>query len=834
MSIQLKLNTPTPAIKQEGWAIFRTSAALKGAIKVQGTYQPSVIGFDLTPEAKQVFSPNLWQEPDKGVVMLRPTCMRPGFMDEAGNASLWLRASNMRFQSQDLMEIGQPHRGSNPPMHLTTRPNLTTELVGITAPLGYSQLDLQPRGLKWIAESNDSLFPNEAWSAWVIPFGHATDGAQDLCAIAFGGRWLLKIDAFGLAQLWENAGTTQDQEWVVRKAFACPISSANPENPIQIAVIPWGIDALSIFVGEGKYGHVPEGADYGSQGRSGILFESRRYGFQPTWNAGMRQYIKTEAAPFAIALPAKRYASGFSMLRMRYDPCGLAVASEHLDELHPETDPTVQPIGFWGQNKGGAGANPFRSKTDPTIGVAILNQRGEPWNAETDQELVAETWLVPDSSRVYTPELWALSYEQPPILESVEAGERDLSDYLIKVQGTLKSQPDSSVLNVTLLLPGEESANSLSTAGQVQLHIDDSLVFEGFMSSQNQTWTTPNASEVNLVAYDLWELANQTSASHFVGLTGHTYADLIRLALERIGATEEEIEISPELELFEVEGFVSSASEILPGGQVAAAADDWKVVQENGTVGDVLRILIDRFAAQGHEGAPRCLEVLRDNGIWKARLSTEYDAEEPVSMTFHLQPTTESDQDRWEETRFKVMSSPRFGVQAPAFNALRAYAATGSGEGAEAFSCFIAPASQVLSDPAHPSYQAVRRTHTLGPPDTAFASTQNELERMARSTYDRLASPSRTLSFEAEWNPEITPGQLAQVTAVSPTDDPDENYRQGDLVSLGVYRIDRIDYEVRPDHENARRFRWLAEYSLTYHCPAAQEALPDFNFGELT
>lgn len=159
----------------------------------------------------------------------------------------------------------------------------------------------------------------------------------------------------------------------------------------------------------------------------------------------------------------------------------------------------------------------------------------------------------------------------------------------------------------------------------------------------------------------------------------------------------------------------------------------------------------------------------------------------------------------------RALGSVRIETRKPRLNQLAAYASIGSGTGADSVAAQIAADQVGLSDPEQFNFMGQMLNETFGPPETALASTPNELDRMARSHFDRFGRMTRTMRLEAEWNAAIEPGDFAVLLSKN---------GDGTPVSYGAWRIETIGFDIRKLQQS---FDTRAEYGMRFQEPYAPE-----------
>ncbi len=821
VDISLVANYPRYELRREGLEIFKKAGALRGAVLEEGEFRPSEIGVDMAgdpdPDA-------LWREPETGSILLRPSSLRSDFKSSDEWAGTWLRLADLHHAEGGLEEVIVEVPPYNSYIN-TSRIDLFTPVDGISAPFPYTGFDIGDT-LVWAASTKTPFAANEGFSFLIRPYGTPFSRFPILAAVAFGDMWTLTI-ATGKAALWLKVGGA----WTLKRQFDFAF---NPEQatPVEVNVIPWGIDFISVMISQGSSGPRQNSNSSGTSVAGSFLVQTRQFGFTPEWDASRKQYIKTKAAPIAIALP-NRSQSVFSLARIRYKAAGLRLAPEPLGEPKPETTPVARPIGFFGQNSGGAIAGAFADSGFSAGGASITNRNGAAWTPATDTSVVATTWLRPSADGLYSPEVWAFEWVVEPQTYLSEDATIDLSSRWRRLSWIMTGESRPTAM--TLLFDrSDDWSTMLNLYGSLKLEIDEEILWEGTFRQMRpviegaaefrdggelgpQARRLPVISD-DALADDLWTDLESTPAQNPSSFSRQTVGSIIEKCFKRIGASTGEIEVQAELYDIEVDGF-------------DAGSDDWKLPNDEATIAHVIRRLNENYGFQGR-GEIRARRWL---GKWKAWITRVWNPEEAVDGYFFvdqrcLPSGVATDAERWsaEIPWLKVRSGFEPWVTRPEFNALVCHAATRTGDGGDGLCCYIAHDPAALS-PSHPNHMPRISTRMITPGEASMASTMNGLARLARRIHEREGTVQRGLDFEGEWQPFCQPDQIWAVLAIAPADDGD--IAAGDIVSLGAYRIDIIQAEIyaadRGDDPPSdvftggksiasRRHTWSGQYSLNF------------------
>lgn len=801
MSIGLFINEPRVELLREGWGLTRAAAAFRGAVydPTEERIVPGEMAFEVEGD-DAIDSENLWQEPETGVLFLRPHVFRSDLATNADWEPFWIRKADLQHTDADLLEVRNTQHDSIPIFLRTRRETMAAQFGGLPgvpshlAPLTNAGGTLDRKGLKWIGRTNFQLSPNEAFSIFIAISGiPGIDRAGSLGAFAFGKRWLIDVGLDGQMSVLQNVGTGSSPNWVRRKRFTWFQGGAMNGTVLQITVLPWGIDGISILCSAAPQSGKAEAAST-DRTEGAILFQTKKYGFNPNWDPALVHYVKTEADALTFALPKTGYHLDIAIARVRYKACGLRLAPEPIGEPKPGKTPVVNPIGYY---PGGSTAQ--KGILDPTPGAEFVNEKYQPWDSNRDYWIAASTWLKPSTDGKYSPEIWAMEYEVDATTHTPTTTPVDLSPKWRRLGFRLSCEPDTSYLQL-LYDRSDEWEQMFKLDGSVRLEIDGVDIFEGKFV-HGRPYTEGGVGELtsddiprstiaitdDAEAADLWEDLNETGIGHEISATKRSFGELFARAFKRAGVPDAQVSIDAELYSLEVDGW--------------DRPNDWKLPTEDSTAGDSIRGIIARYGFQGSTG-PRDIRVVRRDGIWYAYLTTEWDPEAPIERVFFLDSKCvpvvgATDADRWAgiggTQYFKALSKPEFTVRRPRWNGINAYASTGSGDGSDALVCFIAPDPRIF-DGADVDYQARARILEFGPPHTAGATTQNELERMARRENDRRCRVERMALLEAEWQPGVWPDQVFPVLGIAPKDG--EDFLAGDVISYGAWRILSIDIEI--------------------------------------
>jgi hypothetical protein len=790
--VSLILNPSREELFREGFGLTLAAAAFRGAVYDGQKMVPGSLGYEMDGESP-IPSEGLWQIPETGVVTLRPNAFRSDLFENSEWAGDWMGLASFLYNSSDFIELPDNTGGSEPKRLLTTLSDTGGWLKGIqglvtaSLPTNLQSFPVSDYGLKWALRSNVSLGINEGFCLIGMSPEIQEDCHEAWGCVGFGERWLIVFGMSGTASLWEDIGEAGSPNWLRRKVFEYSPAGVKGGEAFIVAIVPNGIDGISVVFTQSYVTGTAEKSSLHTE-EGAFLYEQRKHGYQPRYDAAHKHYVKTEAGPITLALQGEGMNSQLSVLRIRYQECGLRLHPVVLDEAKPGKVPAVEPIGYY---PGGSTAQ--KSHSDATPGASYVSDTNAAWDSSKDTKIAAFTWLAPGSGGRYTPEIWAMEYEVDATTHTPTTTPWDVSDRWKRITGRISSEPDASVLSF-VWKRDDDWHNILKLDGPVKLEVGGVNVFEGKIVHNRPVLIGAATDKTSAMvmddaeASDMWEDLNDTNLGFFANYGKKYLGSVLEKVFDRCGIPDAKVNIAAELYALEIEGW--------------DRPNDWKTPNESDSAGDVLRGFVSRYGAQGLAG-PRSLRIVPIGGEWYAYLLADYQAGVTAVDGYFFTdpsvlPTPEwTDAERYTNAWFKILSRPEFTVRRPRWNALKAYASSGTGDGSDLFAAFVSPHPSSLTDSTDVDYQARVRSYMLAPPETAHATTQAELERIARRFYDDECQVRRYCLFEGEWQPSIRPDHIAMIVGVAPYDT--GAITRGDPVSYGAWRIGTFDFQIEHD-----------------------------------
>lgn len=809
---QVLLNYPRTELLKDSWALSRLASAVKPGVLLPtvGVVKPGKLSDDM------------WREPNTGVFMLAPLPMTPQYF-ESNLSDLWqLALSSWRYANGFLERIKNGD-GTQINAMSPKRASANAQAVEISVALALIAKAAEFNGrLRWVLETKDPLKPNEGWSVWVYPPGSYTDRAIDYMLIAFGGRYILHIKMNGTASLHVNQGTSADPAWIEAVEFKYSGGGVDHGKPFQITVIPWGFDYISFMFSQNSSPKEKSKTANKSSKTNTFLYSVNEYeGRWPEYDSVTTQWVKTLQAPLSVAIRTVNFQYEFAFARVRYpEDSFLLVTPDILPEVKPHATPEALVRGFT--------ANEGDSSSSSGMQPAILDSDGTDWNPETDQEVTLRVIFTSSENQVYTPELWSYDLDLPPLTHTPEWTELDVSEYVQYLRFERGVDPDVSVADVKLEIP-PEYANILRPSGPLRILASGEPIFDGYVVDKHPTLEGPLALlSVQMECRDMWVRLNEKRVSDYKFLDGLKLLDLIKAMIRKSGWLEEDIE-------------VDDPDEILANLEIGNFFDpnDQKAINGDSSIGDALREILKTYAS-------RPIRVRFVGDKWKIYMAPSYDQGTPPTKKFFLKSELITvpaapppvDEDRFENSQYYILSNPEFTSGKVNFNGLEATGVTTTGGGSEKVQSLIPWAyadPDSVNDPDNFWFVGRPIPKRLAPPEFVTPQTQDELDILARTHWDRYRHERPLLEFLGEWQPEIDCDDFIWVIGVNPS---------GERVSYGAYRIDNISVELdmdrqkieNPDYEpeepGSQEFIWpdgdgrwamMANYTCVYVGPAEDE-----------
>lgn len=825
--IALTVNDSRQELLKDGWAKSRISSSIRVA---ELTTTEGVGGAPVLRMLPAALPPSVWQDPDTGYVMLRPSSLRDDYAESpefyAGRVPLAQLDIPVQPTGIPLFEEpAEPNSGT---------PKLITLLVEDTN-AAITGLSSQPAwanavhtasnddGLTFVAVTKTPLAINEGVTLTLVPSGLASDRSAAWFGVMIGDRYYIQLGMNGSAALWEYrysayaTGTADD--WVRREEFQYNQGGVNHTEPFQITIFPWGMEFISVLFSQATQpNQEPRASDRRLSSNTFTFQVGLNTGDVPRFDQDHGHYVKLEPAVVRLAMRKQRYQYAFLMAKLRFGASEtFYCAPEQLTEPKG-AGVGVTPLGFY---PGGS-----------TITTAVVNEDGAPWDIFQNVRFSPILTLISSPDRRYTPELWGLEFDVPAQVHVPPSIPKDISTVWSSLNWRESCASDLTELRivmrrdkdwrnlvkldgcVTLKIDGQERWQGYIT--RYQPHFDGLPVTSHYVQALDENEGVPLRD--NPVADDHWQRLNETDGANFRSLTQRYLGEIFREGLQRAGYAADEIDVAPELDDMQIGGF--------------ERASDWKQPNEDATIGDLFRRIIKTYGTQ-NRGNIRCV---RRRGVWRVYVARSFrpgvDLPHVVFMlddTVFFEPGSVTDEQRYTMAGgpyLRVLTQPEIEVRRPEFNELRCFTTDEPSENAIAQAAFIAAHPRTLTDPTYVRYEGRARPTTMGPSDCGHLSTQNEIERFARRTYDEEYRKSIVWTHAAEWQPSVEPDQFAWVVGRGP---------DGYPVSYGVWRIEEveitIDLDNVPDSTRPtfgsdgtpaggwlgdRSFTWQADYTLAW------------------
>lgn len=797
--IQILLNQPRRELLKPGWAKSRTAWAMLPA-----TFS--------TPDGKYVegqLPKELWREPNKGVIMLKPSPLKAEYWEDTTWSTFRLGLSSFNFSGTQVLELA-----SNGSL-LLKRASPTSPIVEYTADIATAALLLlmQTDMINFMT-TKTALAVNEGWATWVHPPGIYTDRATDYLVVKWAERYALHFRMNGTASVWVNQGTPPVPVWVEKTTFSISGGSIDHTRPFQVTVIPWGRQYITFVFSQTKLGGPTLLSSTIVHAESTYLYDIGKYEGPTTYDSISQQYVKTKQGNLSVCGRRYLYQYGFAFSRIRYSSSGtLNVFPEKLPEVLDQTgqDPSVTGRGYFGQISGASATN---------LTVSFVNEDNTAWDKTTDKNLVTRFVLAATTDKLYTPELWSEDIEITEATHTPGWTPVDVSDRWNYVRFQITTEPDVALAEFKL----EDTpsyASLLHGWGPVRIKVDGYNVYDGYIYSRHPTLErmidnsgtagAPKTKAIMLTQVscrNLWVRLNECLVSDWTFLDKSGILTTIKKLIKHAGFTDADIVVTdPDgyLAALEFEGFVDP--------------NDQKTFNQDGNVGDALREIIKWFGI-------RPIRVRPINGQWHVYLAPQYTGTNPtVSFMLKNLDYSQSMATRWAANNYGIISNPEWAIEEPEFNGLICRSSDGTGDDGRAVQSVI-PAILAdplsLSDPSYFRFMGRAKYKIVAPPEITLAQTQAELDKLARVYWDRNANHKGILEFRGEWSKDIDVDMFIWVKGVNDI---------GNKVSYGAYRIDSINVETQTDIASASydtRWKHEADYTCVYVGSASDGTYPMF------
>lgn len=838
--IQITINEPRLELRKEGWSKSRVASSIRAArlTKVPG---PNSSCLDRFLPADM---PNgVWQDPDTGYILMRPSALRADFTESPDFYSARIPLASLTVPSPVngvpvFDEPADPTTGK-PKLIALQRDDPEIDLPAITGvPAWANAVHAASNESSMVFVAATSTFAlNEGVTITVQPSGLAIDRAAAWFGIMIGDRYYIQLGMNGSAALWEyrysTCATGSSDDWVRRERFEYSQGGVDHTKPFQITILPWGMEFISILFSQATQTNQKARATDRRVSSNTFTFKiTLGVDDLPRYDQTHGHYVKVEPAPVRIAMRKKGYQYAFAIARLRFAAStSFYGVPEQLTEPKGPNDVSVTPIGFY---PGGS-----------NIDGGKVNEDGAAWNVNSNVRFSPWLTLTSGGGGMYTPELWGVEYDVPASAHVPTTTPYDVSDAWTSLHWRETNHHDSSELSMVLRRDADWQ-NLLKLDGVVTVRVDNVERFQGYIEQYRPHFdglpVTPmfdrriaaglppseNAGiplRDNPVADDHWQRLADTDAANFRSLTRKLIGDIFYEGFKRAGYDDAEIVIDAEVFDLQIGGF--------------ERASDWKQPQEDANVADLFRRIITTYGTQ-NAGNLRCV---RRRGAWRVYIARAFNrAQDAPDVVFMLDdrvffPNGATDAVRWSAQGgpyLRVLTQPEIYVRRPSFNELRCFTTDEPGENAIALAAFIAAHPKTITDPTFVRYEGRARPKTMGPSECGHLSTQNEIERFARRVYDEEYRTVIQWTHAAEWHPSVEPDMFAWIVGIGP---------DGYPVSYGVYRIEEveitIDLDNVPDVADVgpwvarkigdRSFTWQADYTFAWESFYESGQIPMFS-----
>lgn len=455
---------------------------------------------------------NLWQEPNTGVLMLRPSMARMDYVEEA-----WFTEYS-RLGLADLDYVVYPAPASGPfirqistgKKELITLRNSTGGLINWLVQIALDIcLDQFHEEMHTVWKTKQPLRLNEGWGVQVETFGLNVDRPVDWQGFYFGDRYFLVLNTNGSAYLYEDIRDPKapeaDANWVFRETFHFGQGGIDMRLPFQLMCIPWGKSYISFIFsqsGPSGGGNLLKVSRATSRKESCYLYDTSKFGREPVWNEAAKQWEKVPAAKLACAIRGDTHQFAWQVSRLRYkDSVTTYLLPFHLPE--PRTLPNPSAVGttlveLFGHVKqrvavGSSGTSWSFAIYDSKLGAS--DSDGHVWASDYEFEGVAiQLTLNPDESHTYTPEVWSRDFYLAPETYVPELDPANESDkwVLLRIQKTAGCE--ASLVEAKLHF--DENYEWLYRRGgpiQIRAEIEDGeetedkVIFDGYVTERLPT-----------------------------------------------------------------------------------------------------------------------------------------------------------------------------------------------------------------------------------------------------------------------------------------------------------------------------------------------------------
>ncbi len=744
-----------------------------------GEWAPNPAGGGVK-QIKAAMSSELWQEPNTGIIMLRPNTLRADYYDSLTDAQRNLIGTDTTFNTGGWLQMIQERAGKL----LSLGHSIPGSALVDTFISAAISAILADSGGKLVPFFWTQLEANQGWSFWCRPGGVWLDKALEFVAVEWGTRYCMRLKTNGVADLHLNTGNGTSPNWKKVAAFNYSQGAVEHGQPFHLACIPFGKDYMAFVFTKNTDPDKLSRPSLSIGTRNVFLYKISDQEVAPPYDPGTTQYIKYPAAPTRILVRKDLYSHEIQFARHLYPtaPVNVFLGVENLNEIYTGGSPSLTPYGYTPKNASG------QSK----LVLTYTNHKNTGWNVSQDTKLVPVLQLQATGDGLYSSELWSYDIIRGGSTRTPGWTTLDISDKWTKLRWETNTSSDALPATIitdredaqfpNLLLP-QSIPVRISVKGLDDVYIP---VFDGYTTHTQSTLEYKYVRR-QFECRNMWTRLRETYVDHYDFLDGKSIKVIIEALLYTAGFTPSDIEFT------DPNGYLTSLN-----FDNFRDPNDQKVIDPGKSVGEVLEFIQNYFWT-------RPLRIIWYNGKWRIYFAPQYTNGSVPALRFTTvtTQTNQTDTARFTSNVFKITGNLEFTVKPLAFNRLIVRTVSGVGSGAEGIQAVVTHNrgggswfNKSVYDPTSTWFTGRVQSKVVIPPGAVLAQAENELEIFARTYWDRWSRPPTEVQFLGEWIPGIKLDDFIMITAKDPNSDA--------MVSMGAYRIDAMNLEASADWTTAR------------------------------
>ncbi len=183
----------------------------------------------------------IWQEPNTGLLMLRPRVMQPDYavsFPDAVPYNQFLFGSNtfLDYRTGNAFAVQRASSGAS-----LSNVSATSALIEALIAASLETL------LSAAARTSVPLALNEGFSVWIQPTGIFVDRAEAFFAVGFGNRYAILFQMDGSAQFYARETEEPHAPFRAAQTFRFLDGSVGHTQSYQITVIPFGDRWIGVY-----------------------------------------------------------------------------------------------------------------------------------------------------------------------------------------------------------------------------------------------------------------------------------------------------------------------------------------------------------------------------------------------------------------------------------------------------------------------------------------------------------------------------------------------------------------------------------------------------------